>query len=161
MEKHQELLLKACLFLFFFYALMSFIVPPVLRIIKARKKKKRLKEIVSGAKTLTPRQFFALRQTYYGRMTDLEFEGVYIIYNINKKMFYVGQSVHVPSRVNAHFTGKGNGDVYADYKYGNRFEIRMVKLRGSGYNRLDDLERELIDMYRCCEKGYNRKKGNR
>ena len=82
-------------------------------------------------------------------------------YNLDKKMYYVGQSVHVPSRVNAHFTGKGNGDVYADYKYGDRFEIRMVKLRGSGYNRLDDLERELIDMYHCCEKGYNRKKGNR
>lgn len=152
---------KAYLFLFLFCALMVFVVPPVIQIIKTQKRKNRLKGIVSGAKTLTPKQFFTLRQSYHGRMTNLEFEGVYIIYNLDKKMYYVGQSVHVPSRVNAHFTGKGNGDVYADYKYGDRFEIRMVKLQGSGYNRLDDLERELIDMYHCCEKGYNRKKGNR
>lgn len=152
---------KAYLFLFLFCALMVFVVPPVIQIIKTQERKNRLKGIVSGAKTLTPKQFFTLRQSYHGRMTNLEFEGVYIIYNLDKKMYYVGQSAHVPSRVNAHFTGKGNGDVYADYKYGDRFGIRMVKLRGSGYNRLDDLERELIDMYHCCEKGYNRKKGNR
>lgn len=152
---------KMYLFLFFFCALLAFIVPPAIQIAKAKKKKKRMKEIVSGAKTLSPKQFFALRQSCHGRMTNFEFEGVYIIYNLDKKMYYVGQSVHVPSRVNAHFTGKGNGDVYADYKYGDRFEIRMVKLQGSGYSRLDDLERELIEMYHCCERGYNRKKGNR
>ena len=152
---------NAYLLLFLFCAMMVFVAPPVIQTVKSRKKKKRLKDIVSGAKTLTPKQFFALRQSYHGRMANLEFEGVYIIYNFNKKMYYVGQSVHVPSRVNAHFTGKGNGDVYADYKYGDRFEIRMVKLQGSGYSRLDGLERELIEMYHCCERGYNRKKGNR
>lgn len=147
--------------LFIFCVLVIMIAPSFIRIIMLRKRNMRLRNIVSGAKTLTPKQFFSLRHSYNGRMSNLEFEGAYIIYNLNKKMYYVGQSVHVPSRVNAHFTGKGNGDVYADYKYGDRFEIRMVKLRGSGYNRLDDLERELIDMYHCCEKGYNRKKGNK
>lgn len=142
-------------------ALIVFLLPPVIRLLAGIQKRRRLKEVVSGAKTLSPKQFLAMRQSYRGRMVELDFAGVYVIYNTDKKMYYVGQSVHVPSRVNAHFTGKGNGDVYADYKYGDRFEIRMVKLQGSGYRRLDDLERELIEMYHCCERGYNRKKGNR
>ena len=152
---------KAYLILFIICAFAVLILPSAVRVAAFHKRNKRLKNIVSCAKTLTTKQFFALRQSYHGRMANLEFEGVYIIYNFNKKMYYVGQSVHVPSRVNAHFTGKGNGDVYADYKYGDRFEIRMVKLQGSGYSRLDDLERELIEMYHCCERGYNRKTGNR
>ena len=54
---------KMYLFLFFFCALLAFIVPPAIQIAKAKKKKKRMKEIVSGAKTLSPKQFFALRQS--------------------------------------------------------------------------------------------------
>lgn len=152
---------KLYLGLFFFCALLAFVVPSAVRFWMRHKKKKKLKSIMSGVKTLTPKQFLSLRQSYRGQMWNLDFAGVYVIYNTDKKMYYVGQSIHVPSRVNAHFTGKGNGDVYADYKYGDRFELRMVKLKGSGYDKLDDLERELIEMYHCCERGYNRKKGNK
>lgn len=154
MEKTTLAALMVC-------AMLVFFLPTVTRLFLKFRRKGKLRNIVSGAKTLSPRQFFDLREQYRGRMKAVDFIGVYIIYNQSKKMYYVGQSIHVLSRVNAHFTGKGNGDVYADYKYGDRFVIRLVKLRGSGYSRLDDLERELIEMYHCCEKGYNRKKGNK
>lgn len=154
MEKTTLVALMAC-------AILVFSLPTAVRLFSKFRRKGKLKNIVSGTKTLSPRQFFDLREQYRGRMKVVDFVGVYIIYNQSKKMYYVGQSIHVLSRVNAHFTGKGNGDVYADYKYGDRFVIRLVKLRGSGYSRLDDLERELIEMYHCCEKGYNRKRGNR
>ena len=36
--------------------------------------------------------------------------------------------IYIFDRVNAHFTGKGNGDVYADYKYGDEFIIKMISL---------------------------------
>lgn len=154
MEKTTLAALMVC-------AMLVFFLPTVIRLFLKFQRKVKLRNVVSGAKTLSLRQFFDLREQYRGRMKAVDFVGVYIIYNQSKKMYYVGQSIHVLSRVNAHFTGKGNGDVYADYKYGDRFVIRLVKLRGSGYSRLDDLERELIEMYHCCEKGYNRKKGNK
>ena len=62
-----------------------------------------------------------------------EFPGVYILYNQSKNMHYVGQSLKVFDRVNPHFTGKGNGNVYADYKCGDSFEIKMIGIEGSGY----------------------------
>ena len=50
-------------------------------------------------------------------------------------------------RVFQHFSGRGNGDVYADWSYGDAFTIRTIALRGSGYRSLDDLERDAIATY--------------
>jgi len=62
----------------------------------------------------------------------------YVLYNRDKNKYYVGQSQHVLTRVNQHFTGHGgNGDVYADYKYHDHFEIRIVKFEGSGFRTLN------------------------
>ena len=52
-----------------------------------------------------------------------DFPGVYILHNLDKDMYYVGQGKRVMQRVGNHFAGHGNGDVYADYKYGDRFSI--------------------------------------
>jgi excinuclease UvrABC nuclease subunit len=52
--------------------------------------------------------------------------GVYILNNVTKGMYYIGQAKSIFDRVNQHFTGKGNGDVYADYKYGSVFTITLV-----------------------------------
>ena len=87
-------------------------------------------------------------------------QGVYIIYNITKDMYYVGQSKHVMARVNSHLTGHGNGDVYADYKYGDEFEITLIPLKESGYSSLNAMEKDTIDMYDAYTKGYNRTRGN-
>lgn len=141
-------------------SILLVVVPFLLSQLKRAGKRSKLKRMVRRADAMTPKQFFAWRNSFRGKMYQADFKGAYILYNASKRMYYVGQSVHVPSRVNAHLTGKGNGDVYADYKYGDRFEIRMLRLKGSGYKDLDSLERELISMYRCCEKGYNRQRGN-
>ena len=86
--------------------------------------------------------------------------GVYIIHNQTKGMYYVGQAKRVFFRVNQHFTGHGNGDVYADYKYGDDFAIKIVKLSNSGYADLDRLEKDLIDRYDAFNSGYNKTSGN-
>jgi hypothetical protein len=39
-------------------------------------------------------------------------------------MHYIGKSTNVFIRINSHFTGKGNGDIYADWKYGDSFKIK-------------------------------------
>ena len=76
-------------------------------------------------------------------------------------MYYVGQAVRVPDRINNHFTGRGNGDVYADYKYGDIFTIQMISLINSGYSSLDKLEKNMIYAYNAYENGYNKTKGNK
>ena len=106
---------------------------------------------------ITPEQFFRLRNE--SQLQD--FTGVYILHNSSKNMYYVGQGKSVYKRVNAHFTGHGNGDVYADYKYGDAFTIRMISLVNSGFNNLDELERNTILAYDAYNSGYNRTRGNR
>lgn len=89
------------------------------------------------------------------------FPGVYLIYNHTKKMYYVEQSRSVYSRVNSHFTGHGNRDVYADYKYGDDFSIRLIALKGSGFKTLNELERNTIAVYKAYDKGYNKTRENK
>ena len=87
--------------------------------------------------------------------------GVYILFNSTQNKYYVGQGKEILNRVNAHFTGKGNGDVYADYKYGDKFTIKMIGLKGSGFSSLNDLERNTILTYGSFSSGYNKTRGNK
>ena len=104
---------------------------------------------------LPPEQFLNLRKQVQGDVV-----GVYIIYNITKRKYYVGQAKKLYFRVWQHFTGHGNGDVYADYKYGDKFVIRLLTLQASGYQDLDMLERDMIRQYNAFTTGYNKTIGN-
>jgi hypothetical protein len=116
---------------------------------------------------MTPEEFLKMRKTSFGgrgrpsfALTQ-NFAGVYILHNKTKNMYYVGQGQQVLNRVNAHFTGKGNGDVYADYKYGDSFKIKMISLDNSGFTSLNELERATIKTYNAYSQGYNKTRGNR
>ena len=95
-----------------------------------------------------------------GALRQDDFTGVYVLHNKTKGMYYVGQSVRVIDRVGQHLTGHGNGDVYADFKYGDEFEVSTVSLAESGYGSLNDLERDTIAAYDAYNSGYNRTPGN-
>ena len=122
-----------------------------------RKALERVRSLSAGVGA-SPQEFMRARSalTHNG-----DFTGIYVIHNKSKDMYYVGQSVRVVGRVRQHLTGHGNGDVYADYKYGDKFEINLVSLRESGYDSLDALERDTIKAYDAYTKGYNRTRGNR
>ena len=90
-----------------------------------------------------------------------DFSGIYILHNETKNMYYIGQGKNVFVRVNAHFTGKGNGDVYADYKHGDYFTIKMISLKNSGFNSLNELEKSAISFYDSFAHGYNKTRGNK
>lgn len=94
-------------------------------------------------------------------LSSTEFTGVYILHNLTKEKYYVGQSVRVLSRINQHLTGHGNGDVYADFKYGDDFTVSTIPMMGSGYQSLNDLERDAIAAYDAVDHGYNMTHGNR
>ena len=110
---------------------------------------------LSGMQTISPEEFFEMRTNKSGDIV-----GVYIIHNESTEQYYVGQSKRVFFRVNQHFTGHGNGDVYADYVHGNSFKIQILKLSESGYDDLDRLERDMIKKYKAHSIGYNRTSGN-
>lgn len=129
---------------------------------KEKKLKQKIKSLSRTKVELTPQEFIKLRsQTFGGRRDKLNFEGVYVLFNCTKNMYYVGQGKRVLDRVNMHFTGKGNGDVYADYKYGDGFTIKMISLENSGCESLNELERLMIAEYDAYASGYNKTKGNK
>lgn len=86
--------------------------------------------------------------------------GVYVLHNQTKDKNYVGQATRLYFRVNQHITGHGNGDVYADYKNGDIFVIKLFKLVDSGYDDLDKFEKDMIKKYDAYTDGYNKTAGN-
>lgn len=113
-------------------------------------------KFVNRSIAITPEEFFDIKSKQSGDVV-----GVYVIHNETKCMYYVGQAKRLFFRLNQHFTGHGNGDVYADYKYGDDFSIQIIKLSESGYSDLDKLEKDLIKKYDAYNSGYNRTSGNR
>lgn len=107
---------------------------------------------------VSPREFLDVRDALRRKG---DFTGIYVLHNKTKEMYYVGQSTRVVGRLCQHLTGHGNGDVYADLKYGDAFEISVVSLTQSGYESLDALERDAIDAFDAYGRGYNRTRGNR
>ena len=125
-----------------------------------------IEELADNSLEVSPEKLLEMKQaTLKGKkkvsqkLTD-DFVGVYIIYNKTKDMYYVGQAKKVLARASQHFTGHGNGDVYADYKYGDEFTIKTISLNTSGYSSLDRLEKDTIETYEAFSSGYNKTRGN-
>lgn len=73
-----------------------------------------------------------------------EVTGIFIVHNAAKDLYYVGKSTKAIDRAALQFLGRGNCDVYADFKYGDAFNIRIVPLSTSGYESLKELKRTAI-----------------
>ena len=121
--------------------------------------------LINNTTTVTPEEFFELRNSKVKRSNSIagkvyNFPGVYVIHNQTKDMYYVGQGIKVLDRVNSHFTGRGNGDVYADYKYNDSFKIGIIPFNNSDFSSLNELERLAIKTYNAYTKGYNKTRGN-
>lgn len=155
-----------------FIMLILFIIVIVLTERSLRKEREykeylrqKILNLVNNNTEVTPEEFFELRNAKIGKSKNIEgkrynFPGVYVIHNQTKNMYYVGQGKKVLDRVNSHFTGKGNGDVYADYKYNDRFEISIIPFNNSGFSSLNELEKLAIKTYNAYTNGYNKTRGN-
>ncbi|MDE7088223.1 MAG: GIY-YIG nuclease family protein [Malacoplasma sp.] len=131
----------------------------IFKAVKKAQFNEELKNTFDNSETLTTQEFFKLREKAIkmGGQSKYDRSGVYVIFNKNSKMYYVGQSINLIKRVNNHFTGKGNGDVYADYKYGAEFEITLIPC---SHQDLNKVERHYIEIFNAYGKGYNKNKGN-
>lgn len=127
-----------------------------------RKLRERIASLADRQTPMRAEEFLATRDRLLAArmLSEAEFTGVYILHNVTKDMYYVGQSIRVLSRATQHFTGHGNGDVYADFKYGDEFTVSTIPMQGSGYQSLNDLERDTIAAYDAQTKGYNMTQGN-
>lgn len=123
-----------------------------------QRKKQEIRNLTNNVLEVSPERFFELKKHV---SADDDCEGVYIFLNHTKQKHYVGQAKHMFQRVNNHLSGRGNGDVYADYKYGDDFTIKMVELKNSGFSTLNELERNMIMAYDAYTNGYNRTRGNK
>lgn len=73
--------------------------------------------------------------------------GVYILHNMSKNSHFIGQSNKALHAVYDHFTGRGDTTVYRDYKNGDVWTVRIVRLVDSPYDNLDDLEDYVVNLF--------------
>ncbi|MBD5445731.1 MAG: GIY-YIG nuclease family protein [Mycoplasma sp.] len=150
--------------IFFIFIIIIFIIffggYWIIKAIKKAQFNEELERVFNDSKTLTIQEFLELREKTIrmGGESEYDRSEVYVIFNKDSKMYYVGQSINLIKRVNNHFTGKGNGDVYADYKYGAEFEITLIPCH---QNDLNKVEKHYIEFFNAYGKGYNKNKGNR
>lgn len=117
----------------------------------------RMETLKSKSSDVTPEEFLSKRMWFTDKGDKIDFTGVFVLHNLTKDKFFVGHSIHVLERVRQYFTGQGNGDVYADWKMGDKFIISTLSLVDSGHKDLNELEQEIIEAYDAHERGYNKK----
>lgn len=128
---------------------------------------KTIRRLTEQQVKMTPDEFFTMRQSVMKTYPDpknrppFNISGIYVLHNTTKNKYYVGQGKKVIDRVNQHFRGKGNGDIYVDYRNGDRWTIQIIDLKSSPYNNLNELERNAIETYNAYERGYNKTRGNK
>lgn len=96
--------------------------------------------------------------------TKYDFNGVYVIHDLDFDMYYVGQSVNVIKRLRGHFNGqssKGGADDLNEALINvHNMEIALLRLKNSSFRDLDDMEAYFIDYFDAYYHGYNRTRGN-
>jgi hypothetical protein len=122
---------------------------------ESRRRRERMEALMTGVEALTAEEFLRYTVPSAGEVT-----GVYVLHNVTSDRYYVGQSKCVLARVRHHLTGSGNGDVYADYRRGDAFEVSVISCARSGYTSINALERDLIAHYDAYTRGYNKTAGN-
>lgn len=123
---------------------LFFFVDGLLLVITASKQQEKLLGIRQSLLEDDP-QIIASAEEFMAQRKALtqqgEITGIFIVHNATKDLYYVGQSANAIDRTAIQFLGRGNCDVYADYKYGGSFNVRIIPLSESDYESLNELKR--------------------
>ena len=126
---------------------LFFFVDGLLLVITASKQQEKLLGLRQSLLEDDP-QIVASAEEFMAQRKSLtqqgEITGIFIVHNATKDLYYVGQSAKAIDRAAIQFLGRGNCDVYADYKYGDSFSVRIIPLSESGYESLNELKRTAI-----------------
>lgn len=162
--------LIGCLILLLIALLIASAVYAIYTSISEKRVLEKMKHTVESNGFQQAQEFMAnwIRKGFGGRRYGYKYmanSGCYVIltfdYPIENDDFshpsevYVGQSIHVYERVRAHFSGKGNGDVYADLRNGRFVYVSFWLCEPY---QLNDLEKQLIRAYRATS-SYNKTRG--
>lgn len=141
------------------FAIIGFVIYRIASGISFNEKRREYNQLMdaflNSQEEISPEEALRMKNNVNGDIV-----GVYIIHNLTRDMYYVGQAKKIFFRLRQHFTGNGNYSVYLDYKRGDRFTIKIITLADSGYKDLDRLEKDLITKYDSYRRGYNQNSGN-
>ena len=107
-----------------------------------------------------PEGFYELEQWLTERAFMCQYTGVYVLKNLENGKCYVGQAKNIKKRVLQHKSGNGCCELYEDYMKGDRIVVFSQSLIKSGYNNLDQFEKDMIRKYHASSNGYNKNTGN-
>ncbi len=131
-----------------------------------KRKNDKLRENIQSGKFIEANEFLKEWRCQSGRVGYKynDVSGCYVIQIFNDpptdedqkyENVYIGQSVRACERVRNHLTGHGNGDVYADAKYGKYIRIQIVPCKK---NMINNLEKDLISAFNATD-SYNKTRG--
>lgn len=133
---------------------LFFFVNGLLLVITASKQQEKLLRLRQSLLEDNP-QIVASAEEFMAQRKALtqkgEITGIFIVHNATKDLYYVGQSAKAIDRAAIQFLGRGNCDVYADYKYGDSFNVRIIPLLGSSYESLNELKRAAIQALEAAD----------
>lgn len=84
-------------------------------------------------------------------MKNVDFEGVYILRNSTQNKCFVGRASKVFKKIERHFTGYGNEEIYSEWRKGNKFYINIIRFENSGYDNINYLERDVKEKYNAFD----------
>ena len=76
-------------------------------------------------------------------MKNLDFAGIYIIYNPKSKQHFIGKGNTVLKKIDRQFRGYGNQDIYSAYQKNVKLTVKAIKLENSDYDNIDILARDI------------------
>lgn len=90
-------------------------------------------------------------------LKDIKIVGVILLYNSTKKKYYIHKCDNVFSELDDLINGRGNPDVYCDYKH-DSFSWRVFtnSIDGKEYESLNEIYKLLATKYNVYRTGYNR-----
>ena len=146
------------------FGVLALVIAFVINLIRQQQRiKEQAQGLASGDLEITPKEFLEMRNASFGGRgspkyaNNFNFSGVYIAFNHTKNLYYIGQGQKVFDRINSLFMGKGNSDIYYDYKRGDQFTIKALSLHNSGFTTIEALKKHVIDKYSSHSKSYSNK----
>lgn len=139
-----------------------------------RTNRKKLDTLRHEGRMFTPEELLEHKATQ-DKSSLANCDGIYIIHNRSKDMYYVGQAKKLVDRASQHFTSNpaknqarkrmnelmNLPEVYVDFRSKDQFSISLLPLENSSLSTLNEFEDNAIRAYDAvAPAGYNRISGN-
>jgi len=123
------------------------------RIVEKRMRTETLNNLIKDDGFMTPDEFFSMCKRYTLADPALYNPGVYLIFNRTKKICRVHTSMDIMKGVYLQLTGLDDYEIYSDLKRGDRLDIKLIRLKKSGFDNLIELERACLLKVRAHVRG--------